>query len=354
MQFVIHEKKMVIFLFLYSHIFTTFAADIFFKQNNTILKKSKFKYNHETLSFEPIKRNFKAFMRTAISFIFSTTFVVLIAAYFLFRYVRSPKEIMLERELENMEFNYSVLTDRIVNLEAVLQDLQERDDNIYRVILEADPIPPSVREGAYGGVERYSNLAIYTNSQLIINTTKRLDKIASQTYVQSKSFDEVFKLVTQKEEMLMSIPGILPTKGSLVSFFGMRPHPRYKIMKMHTGVDLTAPSGTPIYAAGNGVVESVKYMGGYGNAIVVNHGFNYKTLYGHLSSMNVYPGQTVKRGQIIGKIGSTGNAVGPHLHYEVHYKGVPINPINFFAFDLSPAEYNEVLLLSQSMGQSLD
>ena len=321
------------------------------------MKKSKFKYNHETLAFEPIKRNFKAFLKTSIRFIFSTTFIVLIAAYFLFRYVRSPKEIMLERELENMEFNYNVLTDRMVNLETVLQDLQERDDNIYRVILEADPISPSVREGAYGGVERYANLANYTNSQLIINTTKRLDKIASQTYIQSKSFDEVFQLAAQKEDMLMSIPGILPTntnKASLVSFFGMRPHPRYKVMKPHTGVDFSAPTGTPIYATGNGVVEAAKYMGGYGETIIIDHGFNYKTLYGHLSKMNVRPGQTVKRGQLIGKIGNTGNSVGPHLHYEVHYKGVPKNPINFFAFDLTPTEYHEILLQSQSVGQSLD
>ena len=319
------------------------------------MKKSNFKYNYETLSFEPVRRNFKAMLKTAISFLFSTTFIVLLAAYLLFHYIKSPKEIMLERELENMEFNYSVLCDRMVNLEAVLQDLQERDDNIYRVILEADPIPNSVREGVYGGVERYANLANYTNSQLIISTTKRLDKIASQTYTQSKSFDEVFKLATQKEEMLVSIPGILPTnKANLVSFFGMRPHPRYKVMRPHTGVDFSAPTGTPIYVTGNGVVESVKYMGGYGNTIVVDHGFNYKTLYGHLSTMNVRPGQTVKRGQQIGKIGNTGNSVGPHLHYEVHYKGVPKNPINFFAFDLSPEEYNVILRQSQSMGQSLD
>ena len=324
-------------------------------KQHLILKKSKFKYNYETLSFEPVKRNFKAMMKTAISFIFSTTFVVLLVAYFLFQHIRSPKEIMLERELENMEFNYNVLTDRMANLEAVLEDLQDRDDNIYRVILEADPIPSTVREGVYGGAERYANLANYTNSQLIINTTKRLDKIASQVYVQSKSFDEVFKLATQKEEMLVSIPGILPTnKATLVSFFGMRPHPRYKVMKPHTGVDFSAPTGTPIYATGNGVVESVKYMGGYGNTIIVDHGFNYKTLYGHLSTMGVHPGQTVKRGQQIGRIGNTGNSVGPHLHYEVHYKGVPKNPISFFAFDLSPEEYNEILLRSQTVGQSLD
>jgi len=319
------------------------------------LKKSKFKYNYETLSFEPVKRNFKAMLKTAISFIFSTTFVVLLVAYFLFQYIRSPKEIMLERELENMEFNYNVLTDRMANLEAVLEDLQERDDNIYRVILEADPIPSTVREGVYGGVERYSNLANYTNSQLIINTTKRLDKIASQVYVQSTSFDEVFKLATQKEEMLLSIPGILPTnKANLVSFFGMRPHPRYKMMRMHSGVDFSAPTGTPIYATGNGVVTTAKFMAGYGNTIIVDHGFNYKTLYGHLSKIDVRPGQTVKRGQNIGKIGNTGTSVGPHLHYEVHYKGTAINPVNFFAFDLSPEEYNEILLRSQTVGQSLD
>jgi murein DD-endopeptidase MepM/ murein hydrolase activator NlpD len=262
---------------------------------------------------------------------------------------------MLERELENMEFNYNVLTDRMANLEVVLQDLQERDDNIYRVILEADPIPSSVREGVYGGVERYANLANYTNSQLIVNTTKRLDKIAGQVYVQSKSFDEVYKLAAQKEEMLVSIPGILPTyKGYLVSFFGMRPHPRYKVLKLHTGVDFSAPTGTPISVTGNGTITDAKYMPGYGNTIIVDHGFNYKTLYGHLSDMDVRVGQTVKRGQQIGKIGNTGNSIGPHLHYEVLYKGVHMNPVNFFAFDLTPEEYYEMLQRSQTVGQSLD
>jgi len=319
------------------------------------LKKSKFKYNYETLAFEPVKRNFKAVLKNAMSFIFSTTFIVILVAYFLFHYIRSPKEIMLERELENMEFNYNVLTDRMANLEAVLVDLQERDDNIYRVILEADPIPSTVREGVYGGVERYANLANYTNSQLIINTTKRLDKIASQVYVQSKSFDEVFKLAAQKEDMLISIPGILPTnKGYLVSFYGMRPHPRYKVMKLHAGVDFSAPTGTPIYATGNGIITDAKYLPGYGNTIIVDHGFNYKSLYGHLLEMNVRVGQTVKRGQQIGKIGNTGNSVGPHLHYEVHYKGIPKNPVNFFAFDLSPQEYHEILQRSQTVGQSWD
>ena len=320
-----------------------------------ILKKSKFKYNHETLSFEPVKRNFKAMMKNAVRFIFSTTFIVIVVAYFLFHYIRSPKEIMLERELENMQFNYNVLSDRMVNLEAVLQDLQERDDNIYRVILEADPISPTVREGAYGGVERYANLANYNNSQLIINITRRLDKIASQTYIQSKSFDEVYKLASQKEDMLFSIPGILPIeKANMVSGFGIRMHPRYKVLKPHTGVDFSAPTGTPIYVTGNGVVTDVKFMEGYGNTIVVDHGFNYKTLYGHLDKMNLYPGQTVKRGQLVGTVGATGNAVGPHLHYEVRYKGVPINPVNFFAFDLSPEEYHEMLQRSQTMGQTLD
>lgn len=319
------------------------------------MKKSKFKYNYETLAFEPVKRNFKAVLKNAMSFIFSTTFIVILVAYFLFHYIRSPKEIMLERELENMEFNYNVLTDRMANLEAVLVDLQERDDNIYRVILEADPIPSTVREGVYGGVERYANLANYTNSQLIINTTKRLDKIASQVYVQSKSFDEVFKLAAQKEDMLISIPGILPTnKGYLVSFYGMRPHPRYKVMKLHAGVDFSAPTGTPIYATGNGIITDAKYLPGYGNTIIVDHGFNYKSLYGHLLEMNVRVGQTVKRGQQIGKIGNTGNSVGPHLHYEVHYKGIPKNPVNFFAFDLSPQEYHEILQRSQTVGQSWD
>jgi murein DD-endopeptidase MepM/ murein hydrolase activator NlpD len=327
-----------------------------------VLKKSrfKFKYNHETLSFEPIKRSFSAILRRSISFIFSTTFIAIVACYFLFRYIKSPKEVMLENELENMEFNYNVMSDRMINLEKVLSDLQERDDNIYRVILEADPIRKTNENEIYGGIERYNRIANSQHSQLINNTIQRLNKITKDIYIQSKSFDELFQLAKEKEKMLVSIPSILPiyddknTLRHLVSFFGMRPHPRYKVMKRHDGVDFSFPIGTPIHVTGDGVVIDVKYMSGYGNTIIVDHGYNYKTLYGHLLNMDVRLGQVVKRGEIIGKSGNTGNSVGPHLHYEVHYKGVAVNPINFFAFDLSPKEYNEMLQRSISMGQSLD
>lgn len=320
----------------------------------------KFKYNPETLSFEPTKRTFKSILKRVLSFVFSASFVVLIAAFLMFKYIKSPKEVMLEREIENMTFNYGVLTDRLENLEKVLGDIQERDDNIYRVILEAEPLPKTMREGAYGGVDRYANLSNYRSSQIVTDATKRLDNIASRLYAQSVSFDEVFELAKQKEEMLVSIPGILPIYDDktaarrLVSGFGMRPHPRYKVMKMHTGVDFSVPSGTPIYVTGNGTVVEAGWRSGYGNTIVVDHGFNHKSLYAHLSSMNVRKGQKVKRGEQIGKVGSTGLSVGPHLHYEVRYKDEPVNPVNFFTFDLTPEEYHEMLRVSSIPGQTLD
>lgn len=267
---------------------------------------------------------------------------------------------MLERELENMTFNYDILTDRLENFEKVLSDLQERDDNIYRVILEAEPLPKSMREGAYGGVDKYANLSNYRSSQVVIDATKRLDNIASRLYTQSVSFDEVYELAKQKEEMLVSIPGILPiyddktTTRRLVSGFGMRPHPRYKVMKQHTGVDFSVPSGTPIYVTGNGVVVEAGWRGGYGNTIMVDHGFNYKTLYAHLSSIEVKKGQKVKRGEQIGRVGNTGVSVGPHLHYEVRYKDKPRNPVDFFTFDLTPEEYHEMLRVSSIATQTLD
>lgn len=322
--------------------------------------KFKFKYNPETLSFEPVKRSVSAILKRGLRFFFSTSFIVLVVIFFMFKYIKSPKEVMLERELDNMEFNYEVLTDRLMSLEKVLADLQERDDNIYRVILEADPLPSNLREGAHGGAERYANLANYKTSQIVIDATRRLDNIASRMYAQSISFDAVFDLAKQKEEMLASIPGVLPiyddktSTRRLVSGFGMRMHPRYKVMKMHTGVDFSVPTGTPIYATGNGVVVEAGGQSGYGNVIIIDHGFNYKTLYAHLSAIDVKVGKKVKRGEMIGRVGNTGVSVGPHLHYEVRHKGSPVNPVNYFTFDLSPEEYHEMLRVSSMASQTLD
>jgi murein DD-endopeptidase MepM/ murein hydrolase activator NlpD len=244
-------------------------------------------------------------------------------------------------------------------MQNLLADMQERDDNIYRVIFEADPIPATVRQAGYGGVDRYENLSGYNNSELVINTAKRLDKIASQLYVQSKSFDEVFELAKNKAEMLSSIPAIQPVKNTdlrrISSYFGVRTDPFYKVNKFHQGVDFSAPIGTEVFSTGDGkVVKLEKSKWGYGNTLEIDHGFGYVTKYGHLNDFKVRKGEKVKRGQLIATIGNTGKSTAPHLHYEVHKNGRAVNPIHFFFNDLSPEEYELIIELSAQPTQSMD
>jgi len=266
---------------------------------------------------------------------------------------------MLERENEYLKENYKRLNKDLAQVEKVLSDIQERDDNIYRVIFEAEPIPGNIRQAGVGGVNRYNSLEGYANEEMVINTNRRLDQIAKQLYVQSLSYDEVIKLATNKEEMLASIPAIQPIPNKnlkrMASGYGYRIHPVYKTRKLHTGMDFTSPTGTEIYATGNGKVVSVKKARrGYGMHVVIDHGFGYETLYGHMSKFNVRRGQEVKRGEVIGYVGNTGTSTAPHLHYEVMKDGKKINPINFYFNDLTPAEYDKMIEISASANQSFD
>jgi murein DD-endopeptidase MepM/ murein hydrolase activator NlpD len=244
-------------------------------------------------------------------------------------------------------------------MESVMKDMQNRDDNIYRAIFEAEPIPENIRRAGVGGVNRYSSLEGYNSSDAIIETTYRLDKLAKQMYIQSKSFDEVIELARKKEEMLSSIPAIQPVSNKqldhIASGFGMRMHPIYKVMKMHTGLDFASAIGTEIYASGDGIVEEVEdKFSGYGRSIVIKHGFGYQTLYAHMSVIKVRRGQKVKRGDVIGLVGNTGTSSGPHLHYEVIKDGQKIDPANFFFNDLTPEEYDLMLEKSSNATQSFD
>ena len=245
-------------------------------------------------------------------------------------------------------------------LDEVLADLQERDDNIYRVIFEADPIPNSIREAGFGGANRYKNLEGYGNSELVSQTAEKLDVVTKQLYVQSRSFDDVIEMARNKSEMLAHIPAIQPVANKdlkrIASGFGYRIHPIYKVPKMHAGIDFTAATGTPIYATGDGKVLRRPKRGGsgYGKYVVIDHGYGYESLYAHMSVVNVRPGQAVKRGEIIGRVGNTGLSTAPHLHYEVHRNGKKINPINFFFNDLSPEEYEEIIQTAERENQSFD
>ncbi len=320
-------------------------------------KKIKYKFNTKSLSVEKVQETFwdkiKKVLRISLAgLIFSV--IVLTIGYTFFE---SPKEQMLRREVSQLEFQYDIAHERIDKLNKVLEDIQNRDDHIYRVIFEADPIPRTVREAAYGGAEHYTDLRGFDNAELIKGLHERIDKLARQLYVQSKSYDEVFEMAKNKADMLASIPAIIPIergKERVISGFGYRIHPIYKTMRMHRGVDFSAPTGTPIYATGNGTVtRAERNRHGYGIMVKIDHGYGYRTLYAHMSRLNVSTGQEVKRGEIIGYVGSTGVSTAPHLHYEVIRNGRHVNPVTYFYNDLTPEEFEYIIEKASRINQSL-
>jgi len=323
------------------------------------MAKIRYQFNTKSLKIEKVEVSMKERLkRVASSMAFGLVFgvFVIVLAY---NFLSSPREKVLQNELEQYKLQYKIMNDRLDKIQKVLADVQDRDDNIYRVIFEAEPVPSEIRKAGFGGVDRYEQLERLTNSEIVVNTAKRLDEITSQLVVQSKSYDEVFKLAKNKEKLIASIPAIQPVDfhdlRRIGSLFGYRTDPFYKVTKFHEGIDFTAAIGTPIYATGDGVVELAEYnSGGYGNEIMINHGFTYETRYAHLSKIKVKRGQHVKRGEIIGLMGNTGKSTAPHLHYEVLKAGTPLNPIYFFFNDITPAEYEAMLEMSSKPSQTLD
>ncbi len=318
----------------------------------------KYRFNPDTLNFERIRvSGWQKTKRTMIALI-PGLLVGIMGIFLAFQFVDSPKEASLKRENQHLAVQYELVNKRLTEIENVLFDVQRRDDNVYRVIFEADPIPGTVRQAGIGGVNRYKDLEGYASSDLVIATRKRLDGIAKQLYVQSISFDEVAGLAIRKQELLASIPSIQPIadeKTQVSSGFGERLHPIYKIIKMHQGLDFTAPVGTEIRAAGNGRVTYADYgTNGYGVHVVVDHGFGYETLYAHLSQLKVRVGQRVDRGDLLGLSGDTGLSAAPHLHYEVHKAGMPVDPANYLFNSLTPDEYARMIEMSRNATQSFD
>jgi murein DD-endopeptidase MepM/ murein hydrolase activator NlpD len=298
-------------------------------------------------------------MKRLIPHVVGSLFFGIVLVIVFFYFVDSPKEKQLKREKNEILANYQFLNKELDDVKAVLKDIQYRDDNIYRTIFEAEPLSEEVRKAGFGGSDNYQNLRHLDNNEIVANTTKRFDIISKQLYVQSKSFDEIASLAQNKDQMIKSVPAILPissTKIKRIGHFGMRRHPIYGIWKLHEGTDFTAKKGTQIHATGDGIVEEVKTSKrGYGNQILINHGFGYKTRYAHLSKFLVKEGQKIKRGDVIGLVGNTGLSTGPHLHYEVRKNGQAIDPINFYFEDLTPEQYDEMIKQStQPGGQSLD
>lgn len=324
------------------------------------MSKVKYRFNTKSLTYEKVRVTFKerfwyimGYLMTGI--VFATITIVLAQ-----KFLPSPNEKRKIREIQALQLQYEVLQAKMGKMEQVLADLQDRDDNIYRTIFESEPLPKAIRYGGFGGSEQYKEFETFENGELIASTSERLDRLAKQLYVQSKSFDEVVKLAKNKEKMFASIPAIMPLNQSdlahaVTSGFGWRTHPIYKTLEFHPGMDFSAEQGTPIYATGDGYVERADNLAqGYGNHVVINHDFGYRTLYAHMSKMAVKVGASIKRGQLIGYVGSTGLSTAPHIHYEVIKNGGKVNPINYYYNDLSPEQYQFLVELSNKSSQSFD
>lgn len=323
------------------------------------MTKIRYKYNPDTLNYEKVRLTWKDRLRTIVAMLVTGLFFASIVLFLAYTYLESPKERILQRENDQLQDQYRELNSRLNSLSEVLKDLEDRDDNIYRVIFEAEPIDANERTSGIGGVNRYNHLQGYDFSDLTVTTHKRLDDIAKRIVVQSTSLDEIVELAKNKEAMLSRIPAIQPISNAdltrMASGYGMRIDPHYKVPKMHAGMDFTAPTGTPIYATGDGtVLRADAEASGYGNHIRIDHGYGYVTLYGHMSKLKARPGQRVKRGEIIGYVGSTGKSTAPHLHYEVRYNGDPINPIDFYFNDISEDQYDQMIEMAKNANQSFD
>lgn len=334
-----------------------FCNPVFLIIDHSISKmaKKKYHYNPDTLSYEEtdntllyrIKR-FLIHLFSGVSFgaLFFLLFVML---------VDSPEERQLAQENSRLRAQYKLLERGMDEVQEVLTDLQMRDDNMYRVIFQADPIPFSVRKATAVNTEFYRELLRKTNAEIAVNTTRKYNELRKQLYIQSLSYDELVQLARTQEERLLHIPAIQPILNQdltrTASGFGWRIDPIYRTRRFHEGMDFSAPIGTDIFATGNGTVVVAGWRQGFGNTVEINHGFGYRTLYAHMHQIKVRVGQKVNRGEVIGTVGNTGKSTGPHLHYEVHYRGRPMNPQNFYFLDLTPEEYDRMVQLSNNAGQ---
>ena len=322
------------------------------------MAKVKYYYDADTLSYRKIDVKKSDYYKKTVFGILTVLLTAFIGFIIFSQFIMSPNERAINRENENLQLNLDLLSKRIAESSTVLNQLQERDNNIYRMYFEANPIPNEQRKAGFGGVNRYKSLEGYDNSKMIKQLTKDIDILSKQLVIQSKSLDEIVTLAKEKEKMLAAIPAILPVKlvdlTRMASGYKWRMHPILKIRKFHKGMDFTAPTGTPIYASGNGKVIRSSRSATYGRVVYIDHGYGYRTIYAHMSKIKAKRGQNVKRGDLIGYVGNTGRSVSAHLHYEVHKNGKALNPINFYYGDLTPEEFAAMQKASEEEGQSYD
>jgi len=325
------------------------------------MAKVKYYYDSENLAYRKIITKTRKKIGVVLLFLVASALFGFLSVVFLLNtpYFETPKNRLQAREIENLKLRYDILNKKMDQVEDVVDNIEDRDNNLYRVYFNASPIPNEERKAGFKGAHRYKELEGFDNSQLVIYTTKRVEILQNALAIQSKSLDDILKMAKSKDKLLAAIPAIQPVRNenlkSMVSGFGYRTDPFTKARKMHEGMDFTSKTGTPIYATGDGVVERAdNTASGFGNHIVIRHGFGYETLYAHLSRYKCRAGQRIKRGDIIGYVGSTGRSEGPHLHYEVHKNGKVVNPLNFYYGNISAVEYVAIAQLANQENQSFD
>jgi len=323
------------------------------------MKKIKYYYNTNTLRYEKLETPLRVRVLRIFGFIAAAFVTAVFISFIAFKFVGSPNEKLLGMENERLKDKYQEMNDAVKALEKQMKELEKRDNTVYRAIFEANPLPDSARAKELEEEKEIKKVQNMNNRELLNSIVSSLNNLSSRVKAQSTSYTEIDKLVNNKELLLSHTPAIQPVSNKelsrLASGFGRRIDPIYKTVKMHAGLDFAAPQGTPIYATADGTVTTAgNTNNGYGNHVVINHGYGYETLYGHMVKVKARPGQAVKRGEVIGWIGSTGKSTGPHCHYEVHKNGQKINPVYFFYNDLSPDQFDRLLKQAAASNQSLD
>lgn len=320
--------------------------------------KKKYKINPETLALEQVEHGLRYWLRQTGIYLFGGIIIGILFLFLFLYFFPSPREKQFIREKEALESSLEVLNRQVDQMQIVMTDLQQRDDNLYRVLFGAEPIPLAIRQGTQRKIDYYEQISRMSNSQLAGELTLKVDMLEKELYTQAKSYDEILEMTKTQEIRMENIPAIQPVMNKdlkrVASGYGMRIDPVYHVRRFHQGMDFTAPTGTEVFATGNATVKFSGWKQGYGNTVILDHGFGYETLYAHLYKSLVRKGQKVRRSDIIALVGNTGKSTGPHLHYEVRLNGKPIDPRNYYFYDLSPEEYDQMIQLSNNFGQMLD
>lgn len=322
------------------------------------IRKTKYQINPKTLAMERVEVGFRYWLRRSGWYLIGGICFGVMFFLVFFYFFPSPRESQLKQQNKNLEAQLTVLNRQVDAMQVVMKDFEQRDENLYRVLFGAEPIPLAVRSGANRKITYYDSIARMTNSQLAADLTFKVDQLAKETYIQAKSYDELLELAKTQEVRMENLPAIQPVLNKdlkrTASGYGMRIDPVYHVRRFHSGMDFSAPVGTDVFATGNAKVIFTGWKQGYGNTVELDHGFGYTTLYAHLYKAIVKKGQQVKRGDIIALVGNTGKSTGPHLHYEVRYQDKPVDPRNFYFYDLTPEQYDQMVQLSNNFGHMLD